>query len=121
MSRNESGRLILVTGGAGFIGSHLVEDLLDRGDRVRILDNFSTGKRENLEALGGDRSSAGTDFQLLEGDIRDYKTVLQAVSGTDAILHQAALGSVPRSLEDPITTNGTSRIRRTLQDRSGQQ
>ena len=104
MSRNESGRLILVTGGAGFIGSHLVEDLLDRGDRVRILDNFSTGKRENLEALGGDRSSAGTDFQLLEGDIRDYKTVLQAVSGTDAILHQAALGSVPRSVEDPMTT-----------------
>jgi nucleoside-diphosphate-sugar epimerase len=104
MSGKESGRLILVTGGAGFIGSHLVEALLHRGDRVRVLDNFSTGKREYVEGLEGTASSAGVDFRFIEGDVRDYDTVLEVVSGTDAVFHQAALGSVPRSIEDPMTT-----------------
>lgn len=89
---------ILVTGGAGFIGSHLVEALLERGDSVRVIDNFATGKRENL-ALFQDR------IEVLEGDIRSYHIVREAVDGIDAILHQAALPSVPRSVRDPITTN----------------
>jgi len=104
MSVETNGRFILVTGGAGFIGSHLVEELLNRGDRVRVLDNFSTGKAENLEGLGHGRWKAGVDFEVLRGDIRDQDTLDRAVAGVDAILHQAALGSVPRSVEDPITT-----------------
>ena len=88
----------LVTGGAGFIGSHLVEELLCRGQRVRVLDNFSTGKRENIEPLA-DR------IELFEGDIRSYHIVREAVDGVDYVLHQGALPSVPRSINDPITTN----------------
>ena len=88
----------LVTGGAGFIGSHLVEELLRRGQRVRVLDNFSTGKRENIEPLA-DR------IELVEGDIRSYHIVREAVDGVDYVLHQGALPSVPRSINDPITTN----------------
>ena len=87
----------LVTGGAGFIGSHLVEELLRRGQRVRVLDNFSTGKRENIEPLA-DR------IELVEGDIRSYHIVREAVDGVDYVLHQGALPSVPRSINDPITT-----------------
>ncbi len=90
--------LYLITGGAGFIGSHLAEELLRRGARVRVLDNFSTGKRENLAGLG-------PHFELIEGDIRSYHTVHQAVRDVDYVLHQGALPSVPRSINDPITTN----------------
>jgi UDP-glucose 4-epimerase len=87
----------LVTGGAGFIGSHVAAALLARGDKVRILDNFSTGRWENLSAL------AGAD--VIEGDVRSYHTVREAVDGVHFVLHQAALPSVPRSIRDPITSN----------------
>jgi UDP-glucose 4-epimerase len=87
----------LVTGGAGFIGSHIAEALLARGDTVRILDNFATGLRENVAALAG--------AEIVEGDIRSYHIVREAVDGVDFVLHQAALPSVPRSVRDPITTN----------------
>jgi len=89
---------VLVTGGAGFIGSNIVEELLIRGHNVRVLDNFSTGKRENLKEFK-------EDFELLEGDVRSYHIVKQAVKGIDVVLHQAALPSVPRSINDPITSN----------------
>lgn len=88
----------LVTGGAGFIGSHLVEELLKRGESVRIIDNFSTGKRENLALFNG-------RVEVVEGDIRSYHIVREAVENVDIILHQAALPSVPRSIRDPLTTN----------------
>ncbi|MBS1492842.1 MAG: SDR family oxidoreductase [Bacteroidetes bacterium] len=88
----------LVTGGAGFIGSNIVGELLKRNYEVRVLDNFSTGKRENL-------TSYGNDIELIEGDIRSYHIVKDAVQGIDVILHQAALPSVPRSINDPITSN----------------
>jgi len=88
----------LVTGGAGFIGSNIVEELLKRNYSVRILDNFSTGKRENLHGFHN-------DVELIEGDIRSYHIVRQAVQGIDIVLHQAALPSVPRSIHDPITTH----------------
>jgi UDP-N-acetylglucosamine/UDP-N-acetyl-alpha-D-glucosaminouronate 4-epimerase len=87
----------LVTGGAGFIGSHIASALLARGDRVRILDNFSTGNRENLEAVSG--------AEVVEGDVRSYHVVREAVDGCDYVLHQAALPSIPRSVKDPITSN----------------
>lgn len=86
----------LITGGAGFIGSHLGEALLKRGDSVRILDNFSTGKRENLKVLKG--------AEIIEGDIRDLETCRKACKGIDVIFHEAALPSVERSLIDPIAT-----------------
>jgi len=88
----------LVTGGAGFIGSNIAEELLRQGESVRVLDNFSTGKRENIRNLE-------KDIELIEGDIRSYHIVQEAVKGVDVILHQAALPSVPRSIKDPITTN----------------
>lgn len=88
----------LVTGGAGFIGSNLVEALLERGHAVRVLDNFSTGKRENLTPFRD-------DIDLIEGDIRSYHLVQQAVEDVEVVLHQAALPSVPRSINDPITTS----------------
>jgi UDP-glucose 4-epimerase len=87
----------LVTGGAGFIGSHVAAALLARGDKVRILDNFSTGRWENLAALSG--------AEVIEGDVRSYHTVREAVDGVHFVLHQAALPSVPRSIRDPITSN----------------
>jgi nucleoside-diphosphate-sugar epimerase len=87
----------LVTGGAGFIGSHVAAALLARGDKVRILDNFSTGRWENLSALEG--------ADIIEGDVRSYHTVREAVDGVHFVLHQAALPSVPRSIRDPITSN----------------
>jgi nucleoside-diphosphate-sugar epimerase len=90
--------LYLVTGGAGFIGSNIVEALVSRGEKVRVLDNFSTGKRENLSLLMD-------KIELVEGDIRSYHLVRQAVEGVDHVLHQAALPSVPRSVKDPITTS----------------
>ncbi len=93
---------ILVTGGAGFIGSNLCESLLKRGDKVTCLDNFSTGKRENIQHLLRDFPSS---FHLIEGDIRNMADCKKAVEGNNYVLHQAALGSVPRSIKDPITTN----------------
>ena len=93
---------VLVTGGAGFIGSNLVENLLNdqRVKHVRVLDNLSTGLIENIEPfIDSDR------FEFLQGDIRDYSLCLEAVDRVDAISHQAALGSVPRSISDPLTTN----------------
>ena len=91
---------ILVTGGAGFIGSNLCEALLEKGNKVVCLDNFATGKRENLEQLLKD-----TNFTLIEGDIRKIEDCLKATKDIDYVLHQAALGSVPRSIKDPITSN----------------
>ncbi len=88
----------LVTGGAGFIGSNLIETLLHQGHSVRVLDNFSTGKRENLTGFGD-------AVDLIEGDIRSYHIVQKAVNEIEVVLHQAALPSVPRSIADPITTN----------------
>lgn len=91
----------LVTGGAGFIGSNLVEYLLKYGaGKVRVLDNFSTGYRKNVEKF-----FTNPAFELAEGDIRDPETCKKAVSGMDYVSHQAALGSVPRSIHDPVTTN----------------
>jgi len=91
---------ILVTGGAGFIGSNLCEELLRLGNQVSCLDNFSTGKRENITLLLNN-----TDFTLIEGDIRKLEDCLKASKNVDYVLHQAALGSVPRSIKDPITSN----------------
>jgi UDP-N-acetylglucosamine 4-epimerase len=91
----------LVTGGAGFIGSNLVEYLLKYGAaQVRVLDNFSTGFDENLAGF-----KSNPAFELLEGDIRDAETCKKAVAGIDYVSHQAALGSIPRSIDDPVTTN----------------
>lgn len=88
----------LVTGGAGFIGSHIAEEIINRGHDVRIIDNFLTGKRENI-------ASFLDKIELIEGDIRDIDTCRQSLGGVDFILHQAALPSVPRSIEDPILTS----------------
>ena len=90
---------ILVTGGAGFIGSNLVEALLADRHQVTVLDNFATGKRENLAHFAGN-----PDFCLIEGDIRDLAVCRKAADGQDYVLHQAALGSVPRSIKDPMTS-----------------
>lgn len=91
---------ILVTGGAGFIGSNLCEWLINNGNKVSCLDNLSTGKRSNIEHL-----TKMKEFTFIEGDIRNLETCRSAVTGIDYVLHQAALGSVPRSINDPITTN----------------
>src|SRR5207248_1880298 len=88
----------LVTGGAGFIGSHLVTALVRRGDRVRVLDNFATGKVENLVAVAD-------EVELLSGDVCDEAAVKRAVAGCDVVFHQAALASVPRSIEEPLATH----------------
>ena len=88
----------LVTGGAGFIGSHLVEELLAKGHRVRVLDNFSSGRQERLEPFAG-------GIEIVGGDLRSRQTVREAVDGVDFVLHQAAVPSVPQSVEDPVTTN----------------
>ncbi|MEJ2637644.1 MAG: SDR family oxidoreductase [Calditrichia bacterium] len=88
----------LITGGAGFIGSNLAVELLNRGHQVRILDNFATGRRKNVDPIKD-------KIELIEGDLRSYHIVREAVDGMDFILHQGALPSVPRSIKDPITTN----------------
>ncbi len=102
--------IYLITGGAGFIGSHLVEALLTKGQVVRVLDNFATGKRANLDAVMARCKIAAGDPRLtvIEGDIRDAKTCADAVAGVDYVLHQAALPSVPRSVADPVGTTAVN-------------
>jgi UDP-glucose 4-epimerase len=92
---------VLVTGGAGFIGSNLVEALLARGDEVRVLDNFATGSRANLASLG-------REVEVVEGDLRSYERVHTAVRGVELVFHQGALGSVPRSVQDPLTSTAVN-------------
>jgi nucleoside-diphosphate-sugar epimerase len=94
-------RRVLVTGGAGFIGSNLVRALLERGDDVRLLDNFSTGLRENLADLED-------AVEIVEGELRSYERVHNAVRGVEVVFHQGALPSVPRSIQDPLTTNAVN-------------
>jgi UDP-N-acetylglucosamine 4-epimerase len=103
MIRTLKEKHVLVTGGAGFIGSNLCESLLSEGNRVFCLDNLATGKRSNLQAL-----FPHPEFDFIEGDIRDVETCRKAAEGMDVILHQAALGSVPRSINDPLTTNSVN-------------
>jgi len=98
-----SNKNIVVTGGAGFIGSNLCKALLEKGNKVVCLDNFVTGKRENIEPLLKD-----SNFTIIEGDIRKLEDCLNATRGIDYVLHQAALGSVPRSFKDPITSNNVN-------------
>jgi len=93
----------LVTGGAGFIGSNIVKILLGRGAKIRVLDNFSTGNRKNIAPFKKNKN-----FELIEGDLRNYPTVRQVVNGIDFILHQGALPSVSRSIDDPVTTNNVN-------------
>jgi nucleoside-diphosphate-sugar epimerase len=90
---------VLVTGGAGFIGSNLVRALLDAGDTVRVLDNFSTGNRENL---------GGLDVDVVEGELRSYERVHAATRGAEIVFHLGALGSVPRSVQDPLTSSAVN-------------
>ena len=95
-----SGKKLLITGGAGFIGSNLIERFITQNNTIVCLDNLATGKLNNIRPFF-DRS----DFTFIEGDIRDYDTCRKAVEGVDIVLHQAAMGSVPRSIADPVTTN----------------
>ena len=90
---------VVVTGGGGFIGSNLVRALLDRGDEVRVLDNFSTGNRANLDGL---------DIEIVEGELRSYERVHNAVRKTEVVYHLGALGSVPRSVQDPLTSSAVN-------------
>lgn len=99
-NHNETMTAILITGGAGFIGSNLTEYFLGKGYAVRCLDNFATGHRHNIEPF-----LANDNYMLIKGDIRNLDICRQAVEGADYVLHQAALGSVPRSINDPITSN----------------
>ena len=92
-------RRVLVTGGGGFIGSNLVRALLERGDDVRVLDNFSTGNRANLEGL---------EIEVVEGELRSYERVHAAVRGVEVVFHLGALGSVPRSVQDPLTSSAVN-------------
>ena len=94
-------RRVLVTGGAGFVGSNLVRRLVGEGERVRVLDNFSTGNRDNLAGLD-------QEVEMVEGELRSYERVHAAVRGTEVVFHQGALPSVPRSLQDPLTTSAVN-------------
>lgn len=98
-----SDRTVLVTGGGGFIGSHLAHRLRNDGHKVRILDNFATGSRENVRHLLD-------DIELIEGDMQSYERAHNAVRGCDVVFHQAALPSVPRSIQDPLTSNASNVI-----------
>ena len=100
MEINFKNKKVLVTGGAGFIGANLCEALLEKENKVVCLDNFATGKRENITGF-----LKNSNFTLIEGDIRNLEDCQKASQGVDYILHQAALGSVPRSIKDPITSN----------------
>lgn len=100
-TKDISNSSFLVTGGAGFIGSHITEYLLKHGaGKVRVLDNFATGFQRNIDLF-----TDNPNFEFIEGDIRDYETCKQACEGIDYVSHQAALGSVPRSIVDPVTSN----------------
>jgi UDP-glucose 4-epimerase len=92
---------VLVTGGAGFIGSSLARALVERGDHVRVLDNFSTGNRRNLAELA-------TEVEIVEGELRSYERVHNAIRGVEVVFHQGALPSVPRSVHDPLTTSAVN-------------
>jgi UDP-glucose 4-epimerase len=92
---------VLVTGGGGFIGSNLVRALVERGDDVRVLDNFSTGNRHNLDEVAG-------DVDVVEGELRSYERVHAATRGVELVFHQGALPSVPRSVQDPLTTSAVN-------------
>lgn len=91
---------VLLTGG-GFIGSHLAARLVGLGHDVRVLDNFATGRRSNITAIGG-------EVELVEGDIQSYECAHKAVRGCEIVFHQAAMPSVPRSIQDPLTSNATN-------------
>lgn len=108
MSNSIDNRIYLVTGGGGFIGSHIAEALVRRGDKVRVLDNFLTGRRENLAHLAA-------EIELIEGDIRDKATLRQACDGVRVVFHEAAIPSVPRSVREPeinheINVDGTFNV-----------
>jgi UDP-glucose 4-epimerase len=94
-------RKVLVTGGGGFIGSNLVRGLLAHGDEVRVLDNFATGSRTNLDDVAD-------DVEVVEGELRSYERVHNAVRGVEVVFHLGALGSVPRSVQDPLTTSAVN-------------
>ena len=100
--------LFLVTGGGGFIGSNLAEAILGNGDSVRVLDDFSTGRRENLDEAPAWARAGGGTFEVVEGDIRDADTCRAATVGADYVLHQAAIPSVQRSIEDPASSNAVN-------------
>jgi nucleoside-diphosphate-sugar epimerase len=95
------GGKVLVTGGGGFIGSNLVDRLLHDGYTVRVLDNFATGRRENLGDVLG-------EIELIEGDLQSYERVHNAIRGCELVFHQGALPSVPRSIQDPLTSNAVN-------------
>ena len=92
----------LITGGAGFIGSHIATGLIERGDTVRILDSLVTGKRDNLAHLEVGGGGSGAPVELIEGDIRDFEGVQAACEGVEGVFHEAAQVSVPRSIEEPL-------------------
>jgi len=100
--------LFLVTGGGGFIGSNLAEAILGNGDSVRVLDDFSTGRKENLDEAPAWARAGGGTFEVVEGDIRDADTCRAATAGADYVLHQAAIPSVQRSIEDPASSNAVN-------------
>jgi nucleoside-diphosphate-sugar epimerase len=102
-----------IAGGGGFIGSNIVEQLLRDGQDVRVLDNFATGRRSNLEQADAWASEGGASFELIEGDIRDDAACDEALAGADYVILTAAIPSVPRSVEDPVTTNDVN-VRGTL-------
>ncbi|MBZ5640566.1 MAG: SDR family oxidoreductase [Acidobacteriia bacterium] len=100
--------IYLVTGGAGFIGSNLAESILSAGDDVRVLDDFSTGRRENLRDAEAWARAGGGRFELIEGDVRDPATCREAVAGAEFVLHEAAIPSIQRSVRDPVATNAVN-------------